>query len=175
MTAVTAVDYPITAIGPSAFSEKSLTAVSIPNSVTTIGISAFAGHLMTTVHIPRSVLTIGGGAFVGFELTSVYVDGAAPTIVLAGDEGTFGWGTGITIYFYATYGAGYVSPWLGCSTAAIAEADDGSHDTANSSLAATGADASGSLVGATVLLLTGVALHVIRRRPTSRSTATPAG
>jgi BspA type Leucine rich repeat region (6 copies) len=56
--------YPITSIGNYAFSQSSLTSVTIPNSITNIGLAAFGYcYILTTVTIPNSVISIGDGAF----------------------------------------------------------------------------------------------------------------
>ncbi len=53
----------ITSIANSAFFNKGLTSVYIPNSITNIGITAFASNLLTNIDIPPSVNSIGYSAF----------------------------------------------------------------------------------------------------------------
>lgn len=64
---------PVTVIGESAFYEKGLTSVTIPDSVTFIGYMAFAFNQLSIVHIPNSVTTIGGNAFSNNRLMSVSI------------------------------------------------------------------------------------------------------
>jgi len=56
------ITYSVTSIGVNAFSQKSLTSVTIPNSVTSIGGSAFYNNPLTSVTIPDSVTSIGSYA-----------------------------------------------------------------------------------------------------------------
>jgi hypothetical protein len=95
--------YSVTTIGDSAFYQKALTSVTIPdsvttigdnaffnnytltsviigNSVTTIGIEAFAGNALTSVIIPDGVTTIGNGAFAVNALTSVTISDSVETL-----------------------------------------------------------------------------------------------
>ncbi len=67
------VTYDITEIGISAFFDKSLTSVTIPNSITTIGTSAFNTNNLTSVTIPDSVTIIGSQAFVTNDLTNITI------------------------------------------------------------------------------------------------------
>lgn len=60
--------FTITAIGNSAFSNRRLTSVVIPNTVTTIGAVAFARNKITSVMIPSSVISLGEGAFYDNQL-----------------------------------------------------------------------------------------------------------
>ena len=59
------VDYPVTAIGDSAFCFcKNLKSVTIPTSITSIGIRAFIScSILTSVSMPSSITTIGDYAF----------------------------------------------------------------------------------------------------------------
>ncbi len=65
--------YDVTEIGDSAFSNKGLTSVIIPDSVTNIGDQAFVTNSLTNVAIGNSVTTIGLGAFVDNDLTSITI------------------------------------------------------------------------------------------------------
>jgi hypothetical protein len=64
---------PVVAIGESAFAERQLTSVVIPNSVVEIRGQAFWSNKLTSVAIPNSVVKIGNQAFSGNELTSVVI------------------------------------------------------------------------------------------------------
>jgi hypothetical protein len=66
-------EVPVIAIGESAFYNKDLTSVTIPNNVTSIGDNAFSGNKLTSVTIPNSVTSIGDNAFSGNKLTSVTI------------------------------------------------------------------------------------------------------
>jgi len=70
----------VTIIGFSAFSEKQLTSVTIPNSVTSIGGEAFGSNQLTSVVIPNSVTSIERGAFHSNQLTSVVIPKSVKTI-----------------------------------------------------------------------------------------------
>jgi hypothetical protein len=72
--------YSVTTIGDSAFYQKALTSVTIPDGVTTIGNGAFAVNALTSVTISDSVETLGEFAFAGNALTSA---------AFLGDFGTF--------------------------------------------------------------------------------------
>jgi hypothetical protein len=54
---------PVTSIGESAFNNKELTSVTIPDGITSIGNSAFASNQLTSVTIPDGVTSIGDSAF----------------------------------------------------------------------------------------------------------------
>jgi len=75
----------VTAIGESAFSNKQLTGVVIPNSVITIGYAAFYNNQLTSVVIPDSVTVILGSAFSENQLTNVAIPDRVTTIL----AGTF--------------------------------------------------------------------------------------
>jgi len=69
----------VTTIGENAFSETSLTSVTIPNSVTHL--SGFDGTGLTSVIIPNSVTTIGDSAFNNCtSLTSVIIPNSITSI-----------------------------------------------------------------------------------------------
>jgi hypothetical protein len=63
--------YAVTSLGDSAFSNKLLTSVIIPNSIETIGAYAFSSNLLTNLVIPDSVTNVGEAAFEENQLTSV--------------------------------------------------------------------------------------------------------
>lgn len=63
--------YAVTSLGDSAFSNKFLTSVIIPNSIETIGAYAFSSNLLTNLVIPDSVTNVGEAAFEENQLTSV--------------------------------------------------------------------------------------------------------
>jgi len=71
----------VTSVGPYAFVDKSLAAVTIGNGVTRIGQYAFYYDPLTSVTLPGSVTNIGTMAFYDcLDLTSVYFNGNAPTV-----------------------------------------------------------------------------------------------
>jgi hypothetical protein len=72
--------YAVTTIGGSAFSNKQLTAVTIPASVTAIGQSAFRENPLTTVALPASLTTLGGDAFRSNRLTTINIPSGGTAI-----------------------------------------------------------------------------------------------
>ncbi len=64
-------NFEVTSIGNSAFADRSLTSVVIPDGVTSIGQDAFWKNELTSVVIPNSVTTIGQRAFGTNQLSSV--------------------------------------------------------------------------------------------------------
>ncbi|MGB4610807.1 MAG: leucine-rich repeat protein [Saccharofermentanales bacterium] len=61
----------VSRIGASAFKDKGITEVTIPNSVKWIGVNAFANNQLTSITIPNSVTKILHYAFAKNQLTSV--------------------------------------------------------------------------------------------------------
>ncbi|MCL2381528.1 MAG: leucine-rich repeat domain-containing protein [Treponema sp.] len=61
----------VTAIGPSAFADGSLTSVILPSSIVSIGESAFENNKLTSVTLRGGVASIGARAFASNRLTSV--------------------------------------------------------------------------------------------------------
>lgn len=74
--------YSVTSIGEDAFSNSSLTSITIPNSVISIGKWAFSGcSTLPSVTIPNSVTSIGGFAFSGCKaLPSVTIPNSVTSI-----------------------------------------------------------------------------------------------
>jgi hypothetical protein len=64
---------PVTTIRGSAFSEKNLTGVTIPDSITSIGSGAFSNNQLTSVTIGNGVTSIGREAFNNNQLASVTI------------------------------------------------------------------------------------------------------
>ena len=73
-------DLPVREIASSAFQDRQLTRVTIPDSVTSIGSSAFANNNLTSVKIPNSVTSISAEAFAYNSLTSVTFPGYVTSI-----------------------------------------------------------------------------------------------
>ncbi|WP_179007188.1 leucine-rich repeat domain-containing protein [Winogradskyella forsetii] len=63
--------FDVTEIGQSAFANRGITSVTIPDSVTNIGISAFELNSLTTVTIPDNVTVIGTTAFATNAITTL--------------------------------------------------------------------------------------------------------
>jgi uncharacterized repeat protein (TIGR02543 family) len=111
----------VTTIGSHVFDRNQLASISIPDSVTTIGSYAFYENRLTSVTIPDSVDTIGALAFgSNLSLTDVVVQGPPPSdFSAAGDEGSFGSGTNVTVHYPTKYAlgaipTGYTTPtWQG--------------------------------------------------------------
>ncbi len=85
-------DYPVTAIGTTAFKScKSLTGVTIPDGVTTIGQWAFYScTALKSVTLSESVTTIVDGAFENCRaITDVYYDGSNQTAITIGASNTY--------------------------------------------------------------------------------------
>ena len=70
----------VVAIGNSAFANKQLTGVTIPNSVTVIGSNAFYNNQLTSVTIPDNVTSIGDGAFADNQLTRITIPNSVTSI-----------------------------------------------------------------------------------------------
>lgn len=112
--------YAVKAIGDYSFNERGLASVVIPNTVTTIGTSAFADNQLLTVSLPASVRAIGAGAFAFNYLQSVVMLGAAPTIVAAGENGSFGSAGDLSVFCLGNLAAGYAPPsWNGYTVTAV--------------------------------------------------------
>jgi len=116
---ISGVYYLVSAIGDSAFSNKDLTAVTIPEDVHTIGEAAFAGNRLTSVTIPWYTAKIGPAAFANNALlTTVVLTGRPPTVTAADpNSGSFGAGGGTIVYL--TYPEFFpATPWNGYTTVA---------------------------------------------------------
>jgi hypothetical protein len=71
---------PVTEIDLRAFTNKTLTNVTIPNSVTEIGVNTFENNALTGVIIPNSITGIEYAAFKNNALTSVTIPNSVTTI-----------------------------------------------------------------------------------------------
>lgn len=104
----------VVSIGNNAFFTNPLTSLTLGNSLNTVGNEAFRGHELTSLVIPASVTQIGFNAFLSSSpdnLASVVMQGAAPTIVAASANGSFGDAAGKIVYYPVAFAAQYVSPW----------------------------------------------------------------
>jgi hypothetical protein len=101
-------------------SNLSLTSVTIPDTVTTIQQDAFALDAIASVTIPASVTSMGQGVFLQDPLVSATFEGDAPTTFSpAAQLGSLSYGTGLTVYYYAT-ASGFTTPtWQGYNTQII--------------------------------------------------------
>jgi hypothetical protein len=99
------ITYSVTSIGVNAFSQKSLTSVTIPNSVTSIGGSAFYNNSLTSVTIPDSVTSIGSYVFAyNNSLTSVTIGSSVTSI----GSHAFGYNNSLTsVLFVGNYNAAF--------------------------------------------------------------------
>ena len=99
------ITYSVTSIGVNAFSQKSLTSVTIPNSVTSIGGSAFYNNPLTSVTIPDSVTSIGSYVFAyNNSLTSVTIGSSVTSI----GSHAFGYNNSLTsVLFVGNYNAAF--------------------------------------------------------------------
>jgi hypothetical protein len=84
-------DREVTTVQTGAFDGALLQSVKIGRKVTTIESRAFAGNDLTSVTIPTAVTTIGAEAFDDNpDLSTVTLLGPPPSIVPAGEDGSFG-------------------------------------------------------------------------------------
>ncbi len=67
------VTYSVTSIGLSAFQNKGLTSVVIPDGVTSIGQQGFQSNQLTSITIPNSVTVIGVAAFIDNDLMNLAI------------------------------------------------------------------------------------------------------
>ena len=80
---------PVTTIYRSAFENRQLTSVVIPDSVTYIGNIAFRNNQLTSIVIPNSITSIGREAFLGNPLTNIIIEGNGVTLGLSPFIGNF--------------------------------------------------------------------------------------
>ena len=72
--------YSVTAIAISAFENKGLTQVTMPNSITTIGVEAFRDNLLTNVIMSDNTSVIGVRAFLNNQLSNVTIPDSVTSI-----------------------------------------------------------------------------------------------
>lgn len=116
----------VVSIGNNAFLNNPLTSLTLGSSLETIGDEAFRGHQLPSLVVPASVTDIGYFAFSSSpdSLTSVIMQGAAPSILAASANGSFGSSTaGKTVYYPLAFATGYTSPWEEYTTAVGASID----------------------------------------------------
>ncbi|MDF2935030.1 MAG: hypothetical protein K0Q90_403 [Paenibacillaceae bacterium] len=141
---------PVTGIGPSAFQNKGLTAVSLPPSIEIIGCSAFRDNALTHVVVPAQAGSIGDAAFRLNALSEFAVGGADAVFgkeVLASNP------AGLTVYGYEgstaqAYAAANGHSFAPIGTPALSFQPDGSDSwsrTAAVEVAASPAGAAGLL------------------------------
>lgn len=135
-------EYAVTSVGPSAFEQKGLETVTLPDSVTTIGDSAFRDNAITSIALPPNLTTLDDFAFfinqletvtipahlpaIGFAafgfspLTEVWFAGmTAPEMQNAGQFGPFGEGYGLTLKYHCD-ATGFSYPaWQKYDTSAV--------------------------------------------------------
>jgi hypothetical protein len=64
---------PVKVIAPSAFENKNIRSITLPESLTHIGLGAFADNRITELTLPKSLMEIGAGAFSGNHVNTVKV------------------------------------------------------------------------------------------------------
>lgn len=108
----------VSTIGADAFASNQLTSLSIASGVTTIGADAFQNNSLTSVTIPSSVTSIGSYAFGRNDsFSTVLFLGAAPTVTVAGSDGSFGEASGKSIQYLPANSSGFSPLWNGYDTA----------------------------------------------------------
>jgi hypothetical protein len=83
---------PIKGIGDSAFQNKNIGRMQLPDGLVFIGISAFRNNQLTNVTIPNGVSIIGGGAFRENQLINITIPDSVSNI----GAGAFGQQTNVT-------------------------------------------------------------------------------